>query len=117
MWYRFAQDGDFIEFPTLRVFTGQFDSHGWAPMAPVAVGDGFDAPGLIDSAGLPAVAACGTYGDRFSVDGWDPCSPYGSLSGCSFDRFGVSPWAAAPFGCWYVSDEQRRPRIPQRPEW
>jgi hypothetical protein len=31
MWYRFHQEGDFIDFDTLRVFPDQFDSDGWAP--------------------------------------------------------------------------------------
>jgi hypothetical protein len=33
MWYRFYQEGDFVDVQTLRVFSDQFDSHGWAPMA------------------------------------------------------------------------------------
>jgi hypothetical protein len=33
MWYRFHQDGDFIDFNTLKVFHDNFDSDGWAPTA------------------------------------------------------------------------------------
>lgn len=31
MWYEFNQDGDFIDFKTLKVFRDRFDSDGWAP--------------------------------------------------------------------------------------
>jgi hypothetical protein len=31
MWYRLHQEGDFIDFGTLRVFPDTFDSDGWAP--------------------------------------------------------------------------------------
>src|SRR5204862_4355072 len=31
MWYRFQQQGDFIAFDTLKVFTDSFDSNGWTP--------------------------------------------------------------------------------------
>ncbi len=31
MWYRFNQQGDFIDFATTRVFTDEFDSSGWTP--------------------------------------------------------------------------------------
>jgi hypothetical protein len=31
MWYRFQQQGDFIAFDTLKVFTDTFDSNGWTP--------------------------------------------------------------------------------------
>lgn len=31
MWYRLRQEGDFIDFGTLRVFPDTFDSDGWAP--------------------------------------------------------------------------------------
>jgi len=31
MWYRFQQQGDFIAFDTLKVFTDTFDSTGWTP--------------------------------------------------------------------------------------
>ncbi len=33
MWYRFQQQGDFIAFDTLKVFTDSFDSNGWTPTA------------------------------------------------------------------------------------
>jgi hypothetical protein len=31
MWYRFHQDGDFIDFNTFKVFRDLFDSDGWTP--------------------------------------------------------------------------------------
>jgi hypothetical protein len=31
MWYRFGQQGDFIDFDTTRVFSDTFDSSGWTP--------------------------------------------------------------------------------------
>jgi hypothetical protein len=31
MWYRFRQEGDFVDYQTLDVFTTTLDSHGWAP--------------------------------------------------------------------------------------
>ncbi len=31
MWYRFRQEGDFIDFDTLKVFPDTFDSDGWTP--------------------------------------------------------------------------------------
>jgi len=31
MWYRLRQEGDFIDFATLKVFPDTFDSDGWAP--------------------------------------------------------------------------------------
>jgi hypothetical protein len=33
MWYRFRQDGDFIDFATTDVFPDTFESSGWAPTA------------------------------------------------------------------------------------
>lgn len=35
MWYRFRQDGDFVDFnsPSLDIFTAEVQSSGWAPMA------------------------------------------------------------------------------------
>jgi len=38
MWYRFRQQGDFIDFQTTNVFPDMFESSGWAPMAHAAVG-------------------------------------------------------------------------------
>ena len=38
LWYRFAQDGDFIDFATLHVFGDHFNSDGWTPMAQAFVG-------------------------------------------------------------------------------
>jgi hypothetical protein len=32
-WYRFRQDGDFIDFDTQAVFSDRFNSDGWAPTA------------------------------------------------------------------------------------
>ncbi len=40
MKYRFAQNGDFIDFETLDVFLGQFTTSGWAPFAQGSVGAG-----------------------------------------------------------------------------
>ena len=31
MWYRFRQEGDFVDFQTSNVFTGEFKSDGWTP--------------------------------------------------------------------------------------
>lgn len=33
MWYRFRQKGDFVDFETSDIFTEEFASSGWAPMA------------------------------------------------------------------------------------
>jgi hypothetical protein len=33
MWYRFRQDGDFVDFQTLAVFPDQLQSQGWTPAA------------------------------------------------------------------------------------
>ena len=33
MWYRFRQEGDFINMDTFEVFTDTFESEGWAPTA------------------------------------------------------------------------------------
>jgi hypothetical protein len=38
MWYQFQQQGDFIDFTTTDVFTDQFVSKGWTPMAQAFVG-------------------------------------------------------------------------------
>jgi hypothetical protein len=38
MWYRFAQEGDFIDFDTTRVFADRFVSDGWTPTANVFAG-------------------------------------------------------------------------------
>ena len=38
MWYRFQQDGDFVDFSTIRVFTDTFDSSGWTPTAQAFAG-------------------------------------------------------------------------------
>jgi hypothetical protein len=37
-YYRFRQEGDFIDFDNLNVFSDQFSSKGWAPMANVLAG-------------------------------------------------------------------------------
>ena len=31
MWYRFRQEGDFVDYQTLNVFTARLESAGWAP--------------------------------------------------------------------------------------
>jgi len=38
MWYRFKQEGDFIDFKTFDVFNDQFTSEGWAPTAHALAG-------------------------------------------------------------------------------
>lgn len=38
MWYRFRQLGDFVDFQTTNVFTDDFRSSGWAPMAAASIG-------------------------------------------------------------------------------
>ena len=38
MWYRFMQEGDFIDFGTKNVFPDKFTSSGWTPTARVAAG-------------------------------------------------------------------------------
>ncbi len=35
MWYRFEQNGDFVDFVDLSVFTDYFSSSGWTPNAHV----------------------------------------------------------------------------------
>jgi hypothetical protein len=32
MWYRFQQEGDFVDYQTLNIFTAKLESSGWAPM-------------------------------------------------------------------------------------
>lgn len=41
MYYRFHQNGDFVDFQTLDVFTSQFTTSGWAPMAYARAGAEF----------------------------------------------------------------------------
>lgn len=38
MWYRFRQNGDFVDFNTNDVFNGTLSSSGWAPAASAAAG-------------------------------------------------------------------------------
>ena len=38
MWYRFRQQGDFIDFSTYKVFPDNFESDGWAPTLHAFVG-------------------------------------------------------------------------------
>ena len=38
MWYRFRQQGDFVDFQTTNVFFDDFQSSGWTPTANAAVG-------------------------------------------------------------------------------
>jgi hypothetical protein len=38
MWYRFQQQGDFIDFATFNVFSDLFDSEGWTPTVQGFVG-------------------------------------------------------------------------------
>jgi hypothetical protein len=38
MWYRFRQQGDFIDFVTTKVFPDVFDSEGWTPTMQAFVG-------------------------------------------------------------------------------
>ena len=38
MWYRFEQEGDFIDFTTFKVFPDHFLSEGWAPTLQAFVG-------------------------------------------------------------------------------
>lgn len=38
MWYKFHQDGDFVDFADFSVFSKTFDSRGWAPSAHVFAG-------------------------------------------------------------------------------
>jgi hypothetical protein len=38
MWYKFHQDGDFVDFKDSSVFTKTYDSRGWAPSAHVFAG-------------------------------------------------------------------------------
>jgi outer membrane protein W len=38
MWYRFRQDGDFIDFQTTDVFPDTFESSGWTPTAHALAG-------------------------------------------------------------------------------
>ena len=35
LWYRFEQEGDFVDFLDLSIFTERFESNGWAPSAHV----------------------------------------------------------------------------------
>ena len=38
MWYRFRQNGDFVDFNTNDVFNGTLNTSGWAPAASGAAG-------------------------------------------------------------------------------
>ncbi len=38
MWYRFRQEGDFVDFQTLEIFSDELTSTGWAPMAQALAG-------------------------------------------------------------------------------
>jgi hypothetical protein len=38
MWYRFAQEGEFVDFQTLEIFRDDLRSSGWAPTAHVLAG-------------------------------------------------------------------------------
>jgi hypothetical protein len=38
VWYRFKQDGDFVDFDTLDVFSDELESTGWAPAAQLVGG-------------------------------------------------------------------------------
>lgn len=38
MWYRFRQEGDFVDYKTNDIFTGTFESSSWTPLAYGAAG-------------------------------------------------------------------------------
>ncbi|MGI9181189.1 MAG: hypothetical protein ACR2H9_11900 [Longimicrobiaceae bacterium] len=38
MWYRFHQEGDFVDFETLEIFSDELTSSGWAPIAQALAG-------------------------------------------------------------------------------
>ena len=41
MWYRFTQQGDFVDFETLDIFHDSLESSGWAPMVHALAGADF----------------------------------------------------------------------------
>jgi hypothetical protein len=75
MWYRFQQEGDFVDYQTLNVITSRLESSGWAPM-------------LQGMAGVDV-----TVSPRFAVTAdvrrlWASATPSGSYG--SFDRIDLS---------------------------
>ena len=81
MWYRFRQEGDFVDFQTLNVFTSKLQTSGWAP-AFQALG-GLDvtlSPRFAISAEARRAWARGTAGGDFtSYDKVDLSGVTGSL--------------------------------------
>jgi len=75
MWYRFHQNGDFVDFNTNDVFNGRLTSSGWAPAA--------SASGGVDVSLTPrfALTAQGSYM-------WARARPGGDFSG--FNRIDLS---------------------------
>lgn len=66
MQYRFAQNGDFVDFETLDVFQSQFVSRGWAPFAQGSLGAGWSLTPVLELTGeLRYVRASGATGNDF----------------------------------------------------
>lgn len=38
VWYRFSQEGDFVDYQTLDIFTDRYNSEGWAPTVHLLAG-------------------------------------------------------------------------------
>lgn len=66
MQYRFSQNGDFVDFETLDVFTSQFVAKGWTPFAQGSVGAGWSLTPALELTGeMRYVRASGSTGDDF----------------------------------------------------
>lgn len=84
MWYRFRQEGEFMDFETLAIFDDVLESQGWAPMAQGVAGLEYSlTPRLVLSGELKYVWARAELGDSF--DEFDPID----LSGAAA-TFGVN---------------------------
>ncbi|MEJ7812147.1 MAG: hypothetical protein WKG32_17165 [Gemmatimonadaceae bacterium] len=79
MWYRFRQDGDFVDVNTLAVFPDRFDSRGWTPTAHGMAG--------VDFSFSPRLALTGE--GRY---GWAKARLSEDFSG--FDRIDLSGFSA-----------------------
>lgn len=78
-WYRFRQEGEFVDYETLEIFQDRLESTGWAPSA--------QAFGGIDYALTPRLAVTGE--TRYT---WSRARPHASFS--DFDRIDLSGLAA-----------------------
>ena len=67
MWYKFRQHGDFVDFQTNDVFSGDFNSSQWAPAAQALAGVEFTlTPHLALTGEAKYIWAKGKLSDSFS---------------------------------------------------